>query len=294
MFTRTDTAAQRWCGRSAVVTAAIALGVLGLQAPGQAYPSSDDIHVAKADGSASVPLVTGPGDDELPAWSPDGRLAFSSNRDGDYEIYVMNRDGSIVQLTDHPGIDTEPDWSGDGTRLAFSSDRTGNFDIHVMNADGSGVAALTRDPFHDTHPAFAPDGSRIAFTGYRKGVFNIFAVSADGTKEVQLTKDGSANDHAAWSRDGKRIAFTSGGGVMVMNADGSSVKGLTNGAQPDWAPDGSRIVYSRSPNGWDDDVYVIGVDGPSEAAPLGDQTGHASWPAWSPDGTLIAYNYHPQ
>jgi dipeptidyl aminopeptidase/acylaminoacyl peptidase len=89
-------------------------------------------------------------------WSPDGtRLAFSSIRDGNVEMYVMNDDGSAVQrLTNHPAEDWVGAWSPDGTRLAFQSDRDGNWEIYTINVDGTGLANLTRSPAQETAPAW--------------------------------------------------------------------------------------------------------------------------------------------
>jgi TolB protein len=71
-----------------------------------------------------------------PAWSPDGKqVAFTTNRDGNYEIYVMNADGSDPRnLTRHRGQDNFPAWSPDGKRVAFVSNRAGGHDVYVTEA----------------------------------------------------------------------------------------------------------------------------------------------------------------
>src|SRR5207244_12641176 len=76
----------------------------------------------------------------LPAFSPDGtRVAFTSNRDGNPELYVMNRDGSnLRRITNHPAIDSTPTWSPTGTQIAFTSDRSGSPQIYIVGADGLG------------------------------------------------------------------------------------------------------------------------------------------------------------
>jgi Tol biopolymer transport system component len=99
------------------------------------------------------------------SWSPDGsRIAFTSNRDGNSEIYLMNPDGSdVVRLTDNPASDKEPAWSPDGSMIAFSSDRNGSFDIFVMGVAGTlqgtgstWVRRLTTSPGDDVGPAWMP------------------------------------------------------------------------------------------------------------------------------------------
>ncbi len=87
-----------------------------------------------ADGGNVRRLTHHPKLDCWPVWSPDGkRIAFTSNRDGNYEIYVMDADGSNPRnLTRHPAADHHAAWSPDGSRLAFISNRGGGYDIYLM------------------------------------------------------------------------------------------------------------------------------------------------------------------
>ncbi len=228
--------------------------------------------------------------------TPTSQIAFASDRDGDWEIYLMNADGSgVTQLTDNPAVDGNPAWSPDGTRIAFTSDRDGNSEIYVMNADGSGVTQVTNDPAWDSDAAWSPDGSRLAFASDRGSSFDIYVMNADGSRVTRITNDLARETEPTWSPDGARIAFTSlrdnytideGYEIFVMNADGSGVTDLTNGQggwQPAWSPDGSKIVYGngRSVVG----IYVMNADGSAVAPVALGVFGPASW---SPDGLRIA------
>ncbi len=166
-----------------------------------------------ADGGNPMALTTSLGDDTWPTWSPDGtRIAFSSERDGDRELYVMNADGTNdVRLTEHPGPDSKPRWSPDGSKIAFESERDGEWEIYVMNTDGSNQVNLTNSPSSSDHRAtWSPDGSRIAFESTRDGNFEIYVMNADGSGVVRLTDSPGQDLSASWSPDGTKILFTSG------------------------------------------------------------------------------------
>ena len=88
----------------------------------------------KSDGSNVRRLTTNPGQDIRPRFSPDGRrIAFTSNRDGNYEIYLMNADGSgLVRLTNHSEQDDCACWHPTGRSLIVVSERAGRHDLYEI------------------------------------------------------------------------------------------------------------------------------------------------------------------
>lgn len=230
-----------------------------------------------------------------------GLLAFQSDRDGDWEIYVANPDGSgQVALTDNAASDTVPAWSPDGTRIAFTSNRDGNNEIYVMNADGSGQTRLTDNSASDSIPAWSPDGSHLAFNTNRDGYLQIYVMGADGSGPTNRSSSLVADMQPAWSPDGTRIAFARDApgqlDVFVMDADGTGQSRLTFGtahdALPAWSPDGATLAFANNSNGGGMahfDVYLMTPAG----APLGNLTATNDYtetrPAWSPDGTQLVY-----
>src|SRR5436190_8554224 len=142
--------------------------------------------------------------DYAAAWSPDGtKIAFTTDRDGNLEIYAMNADGSgQTRLTTDPAKDYKPAWSPDGTKIAFSSEGV-SIRVVVMHADGTGRTPLTNNAF-DIGPAWSPDGTKIAFGSSRQGqAYHIYVMKADGSGQVRLT----AGVGPSWSPDGTKIAF---------------------------------------------------------------------------------------
>ncbi len=97
-------------------------------------------------------------------WSPDGeKIAFVTKRDGNFDLYVMNADGSgLRRLTRGAAWDGGPAWSPDGRKFAFVSKRDGNDEVSVINVDGTGLRNLTRSPAQDGHPKWSSDARKIA------------------------------------------------------------------------------------------------------------------------------------
>jgi TolB protein len=243
-----------------------------------------------------------------PWWSPDGKIVFASRRPNrvfattkgdDYQLYVMNADGSGKQALLEPG-DGPFSWSPDGRKIAFH--RNGH--VYVTNADGSGVRRLTSRP--RPRPggswvvfagAWSPDGRKLALAAWGPRNIEIYVMNADGSGQRRLTR-APTFDHvgAAWSPDGRKIAFArvrSGNSeVFVMNADGSAKRRLTRqpagGHNPAWSPDGRKILFGSGRDG-NQEIYVMNADGSGQRRLTRASTFDHVGAAWSPDGRKIAF-----
>ena len=151
-----------------------------------------------------------------PAWSSDGfRIVFSSNFDGDEEIYTINADGtSLAKLTDNQGtIDRDPAWSPDGNTIVFASDRDGRgeTELYSMRPNGTELVRLTDSSGSSYQPAWSADSRFIVFVSDRDRDADLYIMNADGSNERLLTRndDGAEDRNPAWSPDGRWIVFSS-------------------------------------------------------------------------------------
>jgi len=217
------------------------------------------------------------------------RIAFSSDRDGNRDIYVMNADGSgQTNLTNDEAYDDDPAWSPDRSKIAW----TRWDEIYVMNADGTGQTNLTNDEANDADPAWSPDGSKIAFMSDRDDNWEIYVMNADGTGQTRLTNNDHDDGEPDWSPDGSKIAFTHWYRIYVMNADGTGQTLLTDSVagHPAWSPDGSKIAFywAAEFSPLSADIYVMNADGTEEMRLTTDPVGEFG-PTWSPGGSKIAF-----
>ena len=225
---------------------------------------------------------------DFPQPSLTGKIAFTSTRHGNREIYVMNADGSNqTNITNNSGYNRDPRFSPDGTKIAFESSRVGNQEIYVMNADGSNQTRLTNNPGLDGDPCFSPDGSKIAFASDRDGDWEIYVMNADGSNQTRLTR--GANWDPCFSPDGTKIAFAShrdgGCEIYVMNADGSNQARLTNNGGGNWdpcfSPDGTKIAFT-SDRDLNCAIYVMNADGSNQTNITNDPANDNREPSWGP------------
>jgi TolB protein len=236
------------------------------------------------------------------------RLVFTSNREGNNELYTSNGDGSgLVRLTETSANEQDPAFFPDRSKIVYASDETGTWNLFMAGADGSGRVQLTSydlgDGFGAVSPAVSPDGQQVAFVlfpGFGGGnqVHIHVMDAAAGATPVAITAGNTQDGSPAYAPDGRivfsSVAFDPGPPVTsglpslwIMYANGASLTQLTSPSgtgdgNPAVSPDGTTIAFVRGggialmPIGGGEPEYV--VTGTSNGAPV-----------FSPDGAWLAF-----
>ncbi len=230
------------------------------------------------------------------------QIAFTSDRDGTEQIYLMNLDGSNVSLMPmkgyRPRFNYSSVYSPVSKRLSFVSIQDLGFgsQINTMKLDGSGILNVPLGYNLASMGGWSPDGTKLVFSSDTQFGTAIFSMNADGSSVMQLTADHQSNYNPDWSPDGTRIVFVSvrdgNSEIYTMNFDGSHHVRISSTSSeesgPRWSPDGSKLVFASNRNGGNYNIFVMNSDG-SNIAQLTNSTGVDIEPAWSPDGTRIVF-----
>ena len=181
------------------------------------FDAAMDIFRARPDGSDLVRLTDSPGYDAEGSYSPDGkRIIFTSFRDGDAEIYIMDADGKNPRrITRTPGYDGGPFFSPDGKKIVYRSDRKQNdmLQVYINTPEGDSERALTRNDAVNWGPFFHPDSRHIVYSTSLHGHTNyeVYLMDTETGDQERITYQPGFDGLPVFSPDGKRMMWTSKG-----------------------------------------------------------------------------------
>ncbi len=234
-------------------------------------------------------------DDEV-ACSPHGkRIAYSSWRGNSHWVYAMQVDDPRTEslvASGFGGDTASPAWTPDGLNIVYLDEAQNRFYMTNLMSDHT--------PLPITGPNLAeavlsPDGRRLAYVAYQARRWQLHVANLDGSDDVNLTASAESANQPALSPDGRQIAFEGNDGkgntteILVMNADGSNLRQLTNPSdslyernnwRPVWSPDGKKIAFYSDWN--HNGIWMMNADG-SEKVRLTDPLLDATNPCWLPD-----------
>ena len=239
------------------------------------------------------------------------KILFTSTRDDNYEVYIMNPDGSEqMNLTQHRANDLGAVWSPTGEQILFVSDRDGVRDLYLMDADGSNVRRVFKKEAERQHPSWSPDGKQITYTHmlWDKDRYPLYIATLGEQEEKELGVNGL---FPVWSPDGTEIACTVRGRITFINVQMGKQKRLlprkAAGYQmrASWSAIGDTLAFSWNKNllpadrkprdpfppGWAEKqtIYIVNRDG-TDLRQLVDEAGpKAHYPALSPNGDTLLY-----
>lgn len=234
-----------------------------------------DIYLQMIGGTTVTQLTNDPAKDIMPTWSPDGsRIAFASDRSGNWDVYVMDvNGGKAQQITNNPTHDLHPSFSPDGTKLVYCSygSKSGQWELVVIDLNNTANRQIIA---HGLFPQWSPNGDKILFQRARqRGTkwFSVWTVDYEKGEAKRATEIVAANNAAAitpsWGPNGDYIVFSTvvspdlandatpvQANVWIVATDGSFRTNLTNNKfanlQPTWSRDGTiYFVSNRSKDG---------------------------------------------
>lgn len=230
------------------------------------------------------------------------KIVGVSARNGPFDVYVMNADGTDQRaLASTSDAEEEyADVSWDGRTVVFESSRTGApRQVFKVGVDGTGLTQLVSMGSYSRMPRISPDGQKVLFYSNAEGAYNLYIVDIGslnaGLSGVQRVTDNPADDaYGEWSPDQQRVAFASNrtGEWQIFTRDLATgyERQLTFDAGdhtfPRWQPNGSRLVYRNQATGT---MWLVDADNgqpPVQVTP----PQSVDWPAnWSPDGRKLLF-----
>lgn len=246
-------------------------------------------------------LTNHAGHDRYASYSPDGgKILFESDRGGNWDIYLMNSDGSqVLQLTTDATDERRPSWHPNGKQIVFESDRSGQYKLYRLSIANGKIGRLNVPELPGTpiFARFAPNGALAYSMKYEGDSSKLVVLDPLGQLQIELLDDGFRSFYPTWSSDSNKLLFFSrhdtendDDEIYQINIDGSELKRLTHWPThnfcPSWSPNDSLIAYAQSMDGSRPEIFVMHSDGRYPKRLTNNQDGE-TLPQWSPDGSKL-------
>ena len=243
----------------------------------------------------------------------EGELIFMSDRDGDWDFYMQDKEGNITNVTAESDADEYfPSFTFNGQQLGLFTNELGDISSARVNSDGSefkvqslleAMMSVLAEGNVDWDPVWAPGGERLAWDKVMAGFppkMDLFVASADGSDRVQLTNDGATESMHSWSPDGTKIVYTSDKSgkqnTFVVDVASGEITQLTDhdiiDNQPVYSLDGEQILLifseSASLEQGELEFHIMNADG-SDLRLFGENEVFKGDLAHSPYGGQVAY-----
>ncbi|NIT36542.1 MAG: DUF5050 domain-containing protein [candidate division Zixibacteria bacterium] len=220
-----------------------------------------------------------------------GKIVFTSDRDGNHDIYIMEGDGSdVVRLTSDDAYEDQPALSPDGELVVFVSNRDGNNELYVVGADGKGLRRLTDTLYPELDPSFSPDGKWVIFTSMAGGDKDIWRLNIETGETEELVAGEGDQFMGRAAADGALVYIEDGGNDDVILLEDGVRRNLSRSPGIDtmasFSADG-RVIYFTSNRAGNYDLFAVKRDGSGvrEVIALESLEGRASA---SPDGQYLS------
>ena len=253
------------------------------------------------------------------------KIVFTSNRDGNAEIYIMNPDGSgQSNLTRHRAADFDPVWSPTGEHILFVSNRSKTVDLYLMDADGRNVRQLFVKTARRQDPTWAPNGKKVAYTRVDtlRGDVDIYVASINDGVEKRI----ASGMNPMWAPGTSEIAFISSDWLIALNDGFGGIEFKETSIQivdsrthvkkelalpgfpfvfdPAWSPDSTKIAFSgididaiplpvllqEDHNILDEEaIYLMNRDGTAVKQVVKVAGDNFPDPTWAPSGDALVY-----
>jgi TolB protein len=267
---------------------------------------NSEIYAMNPDGSDQTRLTNNTYQDAAPSFARNGRIAFASNRSGNWDIYTTPSIAALLKnpnltptpVTSAPTPEFAPEWSPDGTRIVYEHRNGPNrSDVWIADASGETNHPLTHLSGENFAATWAPDGSEVALVHRDNRRYHIVVATLDGAVVNDLSaKTGhNADFDPDWSPSGAQIVFSRQSkkgnyDIWVMDASGGGEVRLTTSRDdefsPTWSPDGSQIAYVRGRDGAYD-IWVMNAKGSDQHNITNSAAGADVAPDWEPRPSVL-------